>query len=114
MIEKPYFLGTNGIGVRLKVFASTSNIFFSISLHQGTLSCSYILKFTYYMLSIVNEVDPLIFCCVCFICDTNISFSNISHSLSQCLSSQGCSFKPCHHNLNNFLLGLQLILVLDL
>ena len=23
------------------------------------------------MLSIANEVDPLIFCCICFVCDTN-------------------------------------------
>ena len=28
------------------------------------------------MLSIVNEVDPLIFHCVCFVCDTNMCFSN--------------------------------------
>ena len=28
------------------------------------------------MLSIVNEVDPLIFHCVCFVCNTNLSFSN--------------------------------------
>ena len=29
------------------------------------------------MLSIVNEVDPLIFCCVCFVCNTNMCFSNM-------------------------------------
>ena len=29
------------------------------------------------MLSIANEVDPLIFRCVCFVCDTNMYFSNI-------------------------------------
>ena len=28
------------------------------------------------MLSIANEVDPLIFLCVCFVCDTNMYFSN--------------------------------------
>ena len=28
------------------------------------------------MLSIVNEVDPLIFLCVYFVCDTNMYFSN--------------------------------------
>jgi len=28
------------------------------------------------MLSIANEVDPLIFCCVCFVCNTNMYFSN--------------------------------------
>ena len=28
------------------------------------------------MLSIANEVDPLIFCCVCLVCDTNMYFSN--------------------------------------
>ena len=28
------------------------------------------------MLSIVNEVDPLIFRCICFICDTNMYLSN--------------------------------------
>ena len=28
------------------------------------------------MLSITNEVDPLIFCCVCFVCYTNMFFSN--------------------------------------
>ena len=28
------------------------------------------------MLSIVNEVDPLIFCRICFVCDTNMYFSN--------------------------------------
>ena len=28
------------------------------------------------MLSIANEVDSLIFCCVCFVCDTNMYFSN--------------------------------------
>ena len=28
------------------------------------------------MLSIANEVDLLIFCCVCFVCNTNIYFSN--------------------------------------
>ena len=28
------------------------------------------------MLSITNEVDPLIFRCVCFVCDTNMYFSN--------------------------------------
>ena len=61
---------------KLKVFRNTSNIWFWISPHQGTLSCSYILKFTQYMLSIANEVDLLIFRCVCFVCDTNIYFSN--------------------------------------
>ena len=29
------------------------------------------------MLSIAKEVDSLIFCCVCFVCDTNMYFSNI-------------------------------------
>ena len=29
------------------------------------------------MLSIVNEIDPLIFCCVCFVCDTNYVFPTI-------------------------------------
>ena len=28
------------------------------------------------MLSITNEVDPLFFHCVCFVCDTNMCFSN--------------------------------------
>ena len=28
------------------------------------------------MLLIANEVDPLIFRCVCFVCDTNMYFSN--------------------------------------
>ena len=29
------------------------------------------------MLSIANEVDPLIFCCMCFVCDTNYIFPTI-------------------------------------
>ena len=45
---------------RLKVFPSTSNILFLISPHQGTLSYFKILKFTWYMLSITNEVNLLI------------------------------------------------------
>ena len=49
---------------RLKVFSRTSDLWFWISLHQGTLSCSYILKLTKHMLSIANEIDPLIFRCV--------------------------------------------------
>ena len=28
------------------------------------------------MLSIANEIDSLIFHCVCFVCDTNMYFSN--------------------------------------
>ena len=28
------------------------------------------------MLSIANEVDTLIFRCICFVCDTNMCFSN--------------------------------------
>ena len=33
------------------------------------------------MLSIANEVDPLIFRCVYFVCDTNMCFSNsVSHN----------------------------------
>ena len=28
------------------------------------------------MLSIANEVDPLIFRCICLVCDTNMYFSN--------------------------------------
>ena len=31
------------------------------------------------MLSIANEVDPLIFHYVCFVCDTNMYFSNTKH-----------------------------------
>ena len=61
---------------RLKVFSSTSNLWFWISPHQGTLTYSWILKFAKYMLSIVNEVYPLIFCYVCLVCDTNMYFSN--------------------------------------
>ena len=49
---------------RLKLFSRTSNLWFWISPHQGTLSCSYILKLTQHMLSIANEVDLLIFRCV--------------------------------------------------
>ena len=60
---------------RLKVFSGTSNLWFWISPYQGTLSCSYILKPTQYMLSIANEVDSLIFWCVCFVCDANMYFS---------------------------------------
>ena len=33
------------------------------------------------MLSIVNEVYLLIFCCVCFVCDTNMCFSNTTLDL---------------------------------
>ena len=62
---------------KLKVFSSFSNLWFWISLHQSTLFCSYILKLTKHMLSITNEVDPLIFCYVCFVCNTNMYFSNI-------------------------------------
>ena len=62
---------------RLKVFSSTSNLSFWISPHPGTLTCSWILKFAWYILSIANEVDLLIFCCVCFVCDKNMCFSNI-------------------------------------
>ena len=29
------------------------------------------------MLLIANDVDLLIFCCVCFVCDTNMYFSNM-------------------------------------
>ena len=28
------------------------------------------------MLSSANEVDPLIFCYICFVCDTNMCFPN--------------------------------------
>ena len=30
------------------------------------------------MLSIANEVDPLIYWCICFVCDTNYVFPTIS------------------------------------
>ena len=40
------------------------------------------------MLSSANEVDPLIFCCVCFVCDTNIYFSNIWYQ-------SGLQFRIC-------------------
>ena len=49
---------------KLRVFSSASNLWSWISSLQGTLSCSYILKFTWHILSIANEIDPLIFCCV--------------------------------------------------
>ena len=61
---------------RLKVFSSTSNLWFWISPHQGTLTYSWILKFAKYMLSIVNEVYPLIFCYICLVCNTSMYFSN--------------------------------------
>ena len=61
---------------RLRMFPSTSNLWFWISPHQGILSYSYILKFTQYMLLIANEVNSLIFHCVCFVCDTNMYLSN--------------------------------------
>ena len=73
------------------MFPSTSNLCFWISPHQGTFSCSYTLKFTKYMLSIANEVNPLIFCYVCFVCSTNYVFSTISylfHSLLLKLSNK--------------------------
>jgi len=35
--------------------------------------------FTKYMLSIANEMDPLIFRCMCFVCDTNHVFPTIGH-----------------------------------
>ena len=40
LIGRAHFLGASGIGWRLKVFPSSSNICFWISPHQGTLSCS--------------------------------------------------------------------------
>ena len=45
------------------------------SSHQDTLCCSYILNLIQYMLLITNEVDPLIFYCICFVSDTNMYFS---------------------------------------
>ena len=43
---------------RLKVFPITYDLQFWISPHQGTHSCSQILKLTKYMLSFSNKVDP--------------------------------------------------------
>ena len=60
---------------RLKVFSSTSNILF---LNFTTPKYTFLfLKFTWYMLSIANEVNMLIFHCICLVYDTNMYFSNI-------------------------------------
>ena len=37
------------------------------------------------MLSIANEVNPLIFCYVCFVCNTNYVFSTISYLFNSLL-----------------------------
>ena len=47
------------------------------------------------MLSIANEIDPLIFYCVCFVWDTNMYFSNkksprISPGISMCFENIPC------------------------
>ena len=34
------------------------------------------------MLSIANEVDPLIFRCVCFVCDTNYVLLQNTHEIA--------------------------------
>ena len=41
------------------------------------------------MLSIVNKIDPLIFRCVCFVCDTNMYFSNTEKSIGESGATTG-------------------------
>ena len=40
------------------------------------------------MLLIANEVDPLIFRCICFVCDTNMYFSNRTKPCLPTISSR--------------------------
>ena len=41
------------------------------------------------MLSIVNEVDPLIFRCVCFVCDINMYFAYVLYAIQICIFPTG-------------------------
>ena len=64
LIERPHIFGVSGIRVKVKSIPKCLQYLFWNSSHQGTHSCSHILKFTKHMLSITNEVDPLFFHCV--------------------------------------------------